>query len=125
MFIVEFPNDIKFMDDLDCCYEAMNQYFEHERASLSTTKWRSVCEGVDYLIDDIIDTPLPHPGAKTVDQMQQNRDAFAAHWQAFIDAVERNDVDAVGRFILDKVQNGLIKQIEYDLIAERDARQEM
>jgi len=125
MFIVDFPNEIEGMDDLECCYEAMNQYFEHERASLSTTKWKNVCEGVDYIIDDIIDTPLPYPGAKTIDQLQQNREAFASHWHRFLDAIESNDVEAVGRFILDKVHSGLIKQIEYDLIAERDARQEM
>lgn len=125
MFIVDFPDDIEFMDDLDCCYEARKQYFDHERASLSTTAWRSVSEGVDYLIDDIIDTPLPYPDARTADKQQQNREAFAFHWRRFLDAVENNDVEFIGRFILDKVDRGLIKQIEYDLIAERDARQEM
>ena len=125
MFIVDFPNDIEDLNDLECCYEAMNQYFEHERASLSTTKWKNVCEGVDYIIDDIIDTPLPYPDAKTTDKQQANREAFAAHWRHFLNAIERNDVEAVGRFILAKVDRGLIKQIEYDLIAERDARHEM
>ena len=124
MFNVDYPDNLEYFDDSECFEEARIQYFTHENNSLSITRWKFECEGLDYLIDDIVDTPLPYPG-KTHDQQQANREAYVRHWRPFLDAIENNDAKAVGRFILDKVNSGLLKAIEYDLIAERDARQEM
>jgi hypothetical protein len=126
MFNVDYPDDLKYYTDLDCWDEAQRQYFKEAYDSLSTTRWRYPFEGLDYLLDDVVGfVDEPYPKAKTADQRQGNREAYVQHWKPLLDAIESNDAEAVGLFILDKVRDGLLKDIEYDLIAERDARQEL
>ena len=126
MFNVEYPEDLKYYSDLECTQEAWAQYMKEARDSLSTTRWRYQYEGLDYLIDDIVsNVNEPYATAKTADQRQSNREAYVRHWQPLLDAIETFDAQAIGDFILYKIEAGLLKDIEYDLIAERDARQEL
>ena len=126
MFNVEYPEDLKYYSDLECTQEAWAQYLKEARDSLSTTRWRYQYEGLDYLIDDIVsNVNEPYATAKTADQRQSNREAYVRHWQPLLDAIETFDAQAIGDFILYKIEAGLLKDIEYDLIAERDARQEL
>jgi len=126
MFNVDYPDDLKYYNDLECTQEAWAQYLKEARDSLSTTRWRYQYDGLDYLIDDIVsNVNEPYAKAKTADQRQSNREAYARHWQPLLDAIETFDAQAIGDFILYKIEAGLLKDIEYDLIAERDARQEL
>jgi len=126
MFNVDYPDDLKYYSDLECTQEAWAQYLKEARDSLSTTRWRYQYDGLDYLIDDIVsNVDEPYPKAKTADQRQSNREAYARHWKPLLDAIETFDAQAIGDFILYKIEAGLLKDIEYDLIAERDARQEL
>ena len=126
MFNVDYPDDLKYYNDLECTQEAWAQYLKEARDSLSTTRWRYPFDGLDYLLDDVVGfVDEPYPKAKTADQRQSNREAYARHWQPLIDAIETFDAQAIGDFILYKIEAGLLKDIEYDLIAERDARQEL
>ena len=126
MFNVEYPEDLKYYSDLECTQEAWAQYMKEARDSLSTTRWRYQYEGLDYLIDDIVsNVNEPYAKTKTADQRQSNREAYVRHWQPLLDAIETFDAQAIGDFILYKIEAGLLKDIEYDLIAERDARQEL
>jgi len=126
MFNVDYPNDLKYYSDLECTHEAWAQYMKEARDSLSTTRWRYPFDGLDYLLDDVVGfVDEPYPKAKTADQRQSNREAYARHWQPLLDAIETFDAQAIGDFILSKIEAGLLKDIEYDLIAERDARQEL
>jgi len=126
MFNVDYPDDLKYYSDLECTQEAWAQYLKEARDSLSTTRWRYQYEGLDYLIDDIVsNVNEPYAKAKTADQRQSNREAYARHWKPLLDAIETFDAQAIGDFILYKIEAGLLKDIEYDLIAERDARQEL
>jgi hypothetical protein len=126
MFNVDYPDDLKYYSDLECTQEAWAQYLKEARDSLSTTRWRYQYDGLDYLIDDIVsNVNEPYAKAKTADQRQSNREAYARHWQPLLDAIETFDAQAIGDFILYKIEAGLLKDIEYDLIAERDARQEL
>jgi hypothetical protein len=126
MFNVYFPDDIEDLNDLECSLRG-------DESSISNTSERRCprLSGVacaKVLTTSSTTSSTPHYHTQVLRRwIKCNRTVMRlhAHWQAFIDAVERNDVEAVGRFILAKVQNGLIKQIEYDLIAERDARHEM
>jgi hypothetical protein len=126
MFNVDYPEDLKYYSDLECTQEAWAQYLKEARDSLSTTRWRYQYDGLDYLIDDIVsNVNEPYPKAKTADQRQSNREAYARHWKPLLDAIETFDAQSIGDFILYKIEAGLLKDIEYDLIAERDARQEL
>jgi hypothetical protein len=126
MFNVDYPDDLKYYNDLECTQEAWAQYLKEARDSLSTTRWRYPFDGLDYLLDDVVGfVDEPYPKTKTADQRQSNREAYVRHWQPLIDAIETFDAQAIGDFILYKIEAGLLKDIEYDLIAERDARQEM
>ena len=126
MFNVDYPDDLKYYNDLECTQEAWAQYLKEARDSLSTTRWRYQYDGLDYLIDVIVsNVDEPYPKAKTADQRQSNREAYVRHWQPLLDAIETFDAQAIGDFILYKIEAGLLKDIEYDLIAERDARQEL
>jgi hypothetical protein len=126
MFNVDYPDDLKYYSDLECTQEAWAQYLQEARDSLSTTRWRYQYDGLDYLIDDIVsNVNEPYPKAKTADQRQSNREAYARHWKPLLDAIETFDAQSIGDFILYKIEAGLLKDIEYDLIAERDARQEL
>jgi len=126
MFNVDYPDDLKYYSDLECTQEAWAQYLKEARDSLSTTRWRYQYDGLDYLIDDIVsNVDEPYPKAKTADQRQSNREAYARHWKPLLDAIETFDAQVIGDFILHKIEAGLLKDIEYDLIAERDARQEL
>ena len=126
MFNVDYPEDLKYYSDLECTQEAWAQYLQEARDSLSTTRWRYQYDGLDYLIDDIVsNVNEPYPKAKTADQRQSNREAYARHWKPLLDAIETFDAQSIGDFILYKIEAGLLKDIEYDLIAERDARQEL
>lgn len=126
MFNVDYPEDLKYYSDLECTQEAWSQYLKEARDSLSTTKWHYPYDGLDYLIDDIVsNVNEPYAKAKTADQRQSNREAYVRHWQPLLDAIETFNAQAIGDFILYKIEAGLLKDIEYDLIAERDARQEM
>ena len=126
MFNVDYPDDLKYYSDLECTQEAWAQYLKEARDSLSTTRWRYPFDGLDYLLDDVVGfVDEPYPKAKTVDQRQSNREAYARHWKPLLDAIETFDAQAIGDFILYKIEAGLLKDIEYDLIAERDARQEL
>jgi hypothetical protein len=126
MFNVDYPEDLKYYTDLECTQEAWSQYLKEARDSLSTTRWRYPYDGLDYLIDDIVsNVNEPYAKAKTADQRQGNREAYVRHWQPLLDAIETFNAQAIGDFILYKIEAGLLKDIEYDLIAERDARQEM
>lgn len=126
MFNVDYPDDLKYYSDLECTQEAWSQYLKEARDSLSTTKWHYPYDGLDYLIDDIVsNVNEPYAKAKTADQRQSNREAYVRHWQPLLDAIETFNAQAIGDFILYKIEAGLLKDIEYDLIAERDARQEM
>ena len=126
MFNVDYPDDLKYYNDLECTQEAWAQYLKEARDSLSTTRWRYPFDGLDYLLDDVVGfVDEPYPKAKTADQRQSNREAYARHWKPLLDAIETFDAQAIGDFILYKIEAGLLKDIEYDLIAERDARQEM
>lgn len=126
MFNVDYPEDLKYYSDLECTQEAWAQYLKEARDSLSTTRWRYPFDGLDYLLDDVVGfVDEPYPKAKTADQRQSNREAYARHWKPLLDAIETFDAQAIGDFILYKIEAGLLKDIEYDLIAERDARQEL
>ena len=126
MFNVDYPDDLKYYSDLECTQEAWAQYLKEARDSLSTTRWRYPFDGLDYLLDDVVGfVDEPYPKAKTADQRQSNREAYARHWKPLLDAIETFDAQAIGDFILYKIEAGLLKDIEYDLIAERDARQEL
>jgi hypothetical protein len=126
MFNVDYPEDLKYYTDLECTQEAWAQYLKEARDSLSTTRWRYPYEGLDYLLDDVVGfVDEPYPKAKTADQRQSNREAYARHWKPLLDAIETFDAQSIGDFILYKIEAGLLKDIEYDLIAERDARQEL
>lgn len=126
MFNVDYPDDLKYYSDLECTQEAWSQYLKEARDSLSTTKWHYPYDGLDYLIDDIVsNVNEPYAKAKTADQRQSNREAYVRHWQPLLDAIETFNAQEIGDFILYKIEAGLLKDIEYDLIAERDARQEM
>ena len=126
MFNVDYPDDLKYYNDLECTQEAWAQYLKEARDSLSTTRWRYPFDGLDYLLDDVVGfVDEPYPKAKTADQRQSNREAYARHWKPLLDAIETFDAQSIGDFILYKIEAGLLKDIEYDLIAERDARQEL
>ena len=126
MFNVDYPDDLKYYSDLECTQEAWAQYLQEARDSLSTTRWRYQYDGLDYLLDDVVGfVDEPYPKAKTADQRQSNREAYARHWKPLLDAIETFDAQSIGDFILYKIEAGLLKDIEYDLIAERDARQEL
>ena len=125
MFDVDFPHGLADYTDLCCVYEAREQYFRVAYDSLKFGAYRyNVFECLEYILDDIVDVPNTFAlrVRKTEQSQQQLRQAVIDHWRPFVDALERQDVEAVGRFILDKVEGGVLKEIERTLINERDER---